>query len=100
MRPWYRNTKSLYSLSLGSEINVKCYNKYFVNGYAFHTEEYEHVRKTYNNSVCVKGSTCRELEVYYYGILEEVVELQYHNEQNRVFYSNAIGMIQLIEESE
>jgi hypothetical protein len=77
--------KSLSSLSLGPERKVKCYNGYFVNGYVFHTEEYEHGRKTYNDGVCVKGSTCSKLEVDYYGRLEEVVELQYHSEQNRVF---------------
>jgi len=58
---------------------------YFVNEYVFHTEEYEHERNTYNNCVCVKGSTCNEFEVDYYGKLENVVELQYHNEYNRVF---------------
>ena len=51
----------------------------------FHTEEYEHGRKTYNNGVYVKGSTCSEFEVDYYGKLEVVVELQYHSEHNRVF---------------
>jgi hypothetical protein len=58
---------------------------YFVNGYVFHTEEYDHEIKIYNNGVCVKGSTCSEFEVDYYGKLEEVIELQYHSEQNRVF---------------
>jgi len=73
--------KSLSSLNLGPERKVKCYNGYFVNGYVFHTEEYEHGRKTCNIGVCVKGSTCSKLEVDYYGRLEEVVELQYHSEQ-------------------
>jgi len=77
--------KSLSSLSLGLERKVKCYNGYFANGYVFHTEEYEHGKNTYNNGVCVKGSTSSELEVDYYGRLEEVVELQYHIEQNIVF---------------
>jgi len=77
--------KSLFSLSLGRERKVKCYNGYFVNGYVFHIEEYGHGRKTYNNGVCVKGSTSNELEVDYYGRLEEVVELQYHSEQNIMF---------------
>ena len=79
-------TKSLSSLSLGPERKVKCYNGYFVIGYVFHTEEYGHGRKTYNNGVFVKGSTSSELKVDYYGRLEEVVELQYHNEQNKVFF--------------
>jgi hypothetical protein len=78
---------SLYSLSLSPERKVKCYNGYFVNGYVFHTEEYGHGRKTYNIGVCVKGSTCNEFQVDYYGKLEEVVQLQYHSEQNRVLLS-------------
>jgi hypothetical protein len=65
---------SLSLLSLGPKRKVKCYNEYFINGYVFHTEEYEHGRKTYNSGVCVKGSTCNEFEVDYYGKLEEVVE--------------------------
>ena len=51
----------------------------------FHTKEYGQNRKTYNNEVCIKGLTFNEFEVNYYGKLEEVIELQYHSEQNRVF---------------
>jgi hypothetical protein len=32
----------------------------------FHNEEYEPVRKTYNNEVCVKRSISNEFEVDYY----------------------------------
>jgi hypothetical protein len=76
---------SLSLLSLGPERKVKCYNEYFINGYVFHTEEYGHGRKTYNNVVSVKRLTCSEFEVDYYGKLEEVVGLQYHSLQNIVF---------------
>ena len=61
-------------LSLSPKRKVKCFNRYFINGYEFHTEEYEHRRKTYNNGVCIKGSTCIEFEVDYHEKLEEVVE--------------------------
>jgi hypothetical protein len=61
--------KTLSSLSLGLKRKVKCYNEYFINGYVFHTKEYRHGRKTFNNGVCVKGSTSSELEVDYYGRL-------------------------------
>ena len=64
---------SLSLLSLGPERKVKCYNGYFVNGYVFHTEEYGHGRKTYNNGVCIKGSTSSAFEVDYYDRLEEVI---------------------------
>jgi len=53
---------SLSLLGLGPERKIKCYNGYFVNGYVFHTEEYGHVRKTYNSGVCIKGSTSRLLQ--------------------------------------
>jgi hypothetical protein len=64
---------SLSLLSLGHKRKVKCYNGYFVNGYVFHTKEYGHGRKTYNNDVFVNRSTCSEFEVDYYGKLQEVV---------------------------
>jgi hypothetical protein len=67
--------KLLSSLSQTLKEKVKCYNEYFFNGYVFHTKEYGHGRKTYNIGVCVKGLTSSELEVDYYGRLEEVVEL-------------------------
>ena len=72
-------------LSLSPKRKVKCFNEYFINGYVFYTREYRHGRKTYNNGVCIKGSTCSEFAVDYYGRLQEVVELEYHSEQNKVF---------------
>jgi hypothetical protein len=76
---------SLYLLNLSPERKVKCYNEYFVNRYMFHTKKYGYGRKTYNGGVCVKGSTCSEFEIDYYGKLEEVIELQYHSDHNKVF---------------
>jgi len=75
---------SLSLLSLGFERKVKCNNEYFINGYVFHTKNTS-MEKRHNIGVCVKGSTCSKFEVNYYGKLEEVVELQYHDEHNRVF---------------
>jgi len=43
---------SLSLLILGLERKVKCYNEYFVNGYVFHTEEYEYGRR-YRTSVFI-----------------------------------------------
>ena len=39
----------------------------------------------------MKGSTSSEFEVDYYGRLEEVIELQYHSEQNSVFIHDKIS---------
>jgi len=65
------NAKSLKFLSLGPERKIECYNEFFINGYVFHTKDYEENRNTYNNKVCVKGSTHIEFEVDYYGKLEK-----------------------------
>jgi len=76
---------SLDLVCLGPKRNVKCYNRYFVNEYVFHTKEYSQGKKTYNSGIYVKRSICNEFEVNYYEKLEDVIELQYHNEHNRVF---------------
>jgi len=76
---------TLNLLSLDPERKVKCYNRYFINRHVFHTEEYGKGRKTCNSGICVKWSTFNKFEVDYYRKLEEVIELQYHSEQNTVF---------------
>ena len=62
---------TLSLLSLGPRRKMKCYNRYFINRHVFYTEEYGWGRKTYNNEVCVKGSTSNEFEVDYYKKLEK-----------------------------
>jgi hypothetical protein len=62
-------------LCLGFERNVKCYNRYFINEYVFHTTKYGQGIKTYNSRVCVKQSTSNEFEVDYYEKFEKVIEL-------------------------
>jgi hypothetical protein len=76
---------TLSLLSLSPKRKIKCYNEYFINRHVFHIEEYEQSRNTYNNKVYVKGSTSNEFKVDCYGKFEEVIELQYHREQNKVF---------------
>jgi len=86
---------SLSLLGLDPERKVKCYNGYFVNGYVFHTEEYGHGRKTYNSGVLLVSLK-----------LTTTVDWKMSSNCNiiaskiKCFYSNAIGMTQLTEESE
>lgn len=63
---------------------VKTYNGYFVNGYKFHTLDYGRHKSTLNSGVCVLGSSWSEDEVDYYGLLEEVLELEYFGMGNHV----------------
>ena len=52
-------------LSMGSERKVKCYNRYFFNRHVFPIEEYDQGKKTYNNGVCVEGSTSNMFKIDY-----------------------------------
>jgi hypothetical protein len=74
------NVDSSKLLSLGSKRKIHCYN-----GYVFHIKKYKDDINTYNSGVCMKGSTSKEFEFDYYGMLEEVIESQYHRAQNTVF---------------
>ena len=52
-------TLNLQCISL--ERKVKWYNKYFINEHVFLTKEYGQGKMTYNNRVCVKGSTSKNV---------------------------------------
>ena len=53
------------------------YKGFVVNGYKFHIKEHARGRTTCNSGVCVKESIFGEAELDYYGVLEEIVELNY-----------------------
>ncbi|GKC60371.1 putative transposase-associated domain-containing protein, partial [Tanacetum coccineum] len=56
---------------------------YFVNGYKFHTLKHGDGWVTHNSGVCVKGSTYNEFEFDYYGLLVEVLEVNYCDSNGR-----------------
>ncbi|MQM11478.1 hypothetical protein Taro_044385 [Colocasia esculenta] len=72
-------------ISYGPSKIVRVYPGYIVDGYRFHTRDYGQNKSTMNNNVCVKGSAYNENEVDYYGILEEVIELQFLGQGNNGF---------------
>jgi len=53
---------------------------YFVNGYKFHTHDWSVGKKTTNSGVCVTGTGEGDFENEYYGILKEVIEIEYPGE--------------------
>ncbi|KAJ9188760.1 hypothetical protein P3X46_000125 [Hevea brasiliensis] len=57
---------------------------YFVNGFKFHTHDYGRDRKTLNSGVWVKGSCYNEYESDYYGLLNEVLQLEYFGVGNNI----------------
>lgn len=70
-------------LDRGPVRKYRSHNGYFVNGYKFHTRSYGNVRVTQNSGVCVKGSVYNDDVCDYYGMLDEVLEVEYHSESAR-----------------
>ncbi|XP_076884540.1 uncharacterized protein LOC143533746 [Bidens hawaiensis] len=73
------NKEHLRGLAQGPLTYVKSHKGYFVNGYKFHTQKAYDGRVTQNSGVCVKGATYNEHEIDYYGLLDEILELEYHS---------------------
>ncbi|XP_076885340.1 uncharacterized protein LOC143534832 [Bidens hawaiensis] len=71
------STRHLKVLATEPSIYAQSHNGYFVNGYKFHTQHYGKGLVTSNCGVCVRGETYNAEESDYYGLLDEILELQY-----------------------
>ncbi|CAI0551563.1 unnamed protein product, partial [Linum tenue] len=69
-------TRDLHDLASGPIMRYKKYTGYIVNGYRFHTLTREQSRKSQNSGVLSRGDDSSPQKEYY-GILEEVWELEY-----------------------
>ena len=77
------------SLAYGPITQVTTYNGYIVNGYKFLTDSYGCDRSTSNSGVCIKGTNYSASSNDYYGILKEIVELEYLGEPiKKIFLFN------------
>ncbi|GAB2284036.1 hypothetical protein Dimus_039639 [Dionaea muscipula] len=56
---------------------VHTYPIFFINGYIFHINSYAQGRKTCNSGVCIKGTSYNENQSDFYGILEEIIIIEY-----------------------
>ena len=70
----------LCQLALGPLRLANTWPMHTVNGYKFHTEAWNEDRKTYNCGVCAKGTGEGGIENDFYGILKDVVEIEYPGE--------------------
>lgn len=66
----------MLSLSRGPTKNARSYQGYFINGYRFHTKQSQIKRRTQNSGVVVKGDEVSG-ERDFFGVLKEVLELEY-----------------------
>ncbi|GLU04038.1 hypothetical protein SLE2022_212050 [Rubroshorea leprosula] len=64
-------------LSSGPKNTISCYNGYIVNGFRFHTAAYGKNERTMNYDVCVVGSIGTESNYDFYGVLQEVIQIEY-----------------------
>jgi hypothetical protein len=77
------------------------YSSYTINGFDFHTKSYDDGRSVQNSGVAlIAESECFERgnkdniilgNKTYYGIIKEIVELNYQHKGN-VFFSSVIGL--------
>lgn len=70
-------------LARGPRRYVESHKGYFVNGYKFHTLKHGDGRVTHNSGECAKGSTYNEFESDYYGLLVDVLEVNYRDSNGR-----------------
>ena len=80
------NDQIIRDISWGPLRKVRTYPSLFVNGYNFHTSLYSIGKATKNCGVCVKGSTNGDPSNDFYGVLQEVVELEYIGQVSKVTY--------------
>ncbi|XP_021991209.1 uncharacterized protein LOC110887964 [Helianthus annuus] len=71
------STRHLEVLAREPSMYAQSHSGYFVNGYKFHTREHSKGLVTSNFGVCVRGETYNAEESDYYGLLDEILELQY-----------------------
>ncbi|KAK9050828.1 hypothetical protein SSX86_030202 [Deinandra increscens subsp. villosa] len=69
--------KHLEVLARKPSLYAQSHKGYFVNGYKFHTQEHGKGCVTNNYGVCVRGEMYNAEESDYYGLLEEILELEY-----------------------
>ena len=80
----------------GPMFKAKCYNKYRVNGFVFSPSDYETNKLTQNSEVSMnaitkyrasaKDKNYKEDETTYYGVVKQIIELDYIDFHQPVFY--------------
>lgn len=100
--PWLRQelrngvNSVMKRLADGPSFEAISYNAYSVNGYVFHTLDAEMNKTTQNSGVSMKALTSFRSsvgdtnlvheEASYYGVIKQILELDYHDFKQVVFY--------------
>ncbi|XP_016436993.1 uncharacterized protein LOC107763084 isoform X2 [Nicotiana tabacum] len=75
----------LYSLARGPFDGIQRFKGYEINGFRFHTKQLEGNRVRQNSGVLVRGVTNGQ-NTNYYGVITEIVELQYFEGKRIVLF--------------
>jgi hypothetical protein len=90
--------KALFQMSYGFCTQVHCYGCYDVNGYRFHSEQYENGRSgltTCNTGVSVSSYDESGNVLDYYGVIEDIIKIVWEGAcYLSWFYFIAVGLIQ------
>ncbi|XP_031105391.1 uncharacterized protein LOC116010220 [Ipomoea triloba] len=78
-------TDALYSLACGPQVCSRKYTACIVNGVRFHTKDRDSRHKTQNSGIVVQGNHGDEL-IDFYGVLNEVIELEYIKDHRIVLF--------------
>ena len=80
----------------GPKFKARSYMKYQVNGFIFSPKSYEERMVTQDSGVCMRAITkfrasgkdknYKEAETMYYGVIQEIIELDYIDFKQTVFY--------------
>jgi len=71
------NDQQIRDMSWGPLRMVRTWPMYIINGYKFHTDSWSQGKSMRNSGVCTRGSVYGQPEDDYYGILQEVIQLEY-----------------------
>ncbi|XP_028774325.1 uncharacterized protein LOC114731348 [Neltuma alba] len=67
----------LHDIAWGPKRKVRTWPMYFINGYKFHTHSWALRKSTINSGVCIKGADYAQSEHDFYGIVQEIIEIEY-----------------------
>ncbi|OMO71934.1 hypothetical protein CCACVL1_18018 [Corchorus capsularis] len=67
----------LHTLAWGPSNKATSWPAYLVNGYNFHTFVHGQGKTTINSGICVRGSDANDPSHDFYGILKDVVQIEY-----------------------
>lgn len=89
-------TGTLWRLVRGPLYDAKSYNKYYINGFLFSPKWHDDTVKTQDSGVCMKAITTFrssrkdknpiDVETMWYGVIREILEVDYTDFQMVVFY--------------